>query len=407
VGAVIFGILSDRYGRKWPLVWNLLLCCALELGSGFAQTFQQFLAVRSLFGIAMGGVWGLATANALENLPVEVRGFASGIIQEGYAVGYLIAAVINLFLVPKVHVGWRALFFTAAGISAFAAFIRALLPESELFVRAKAARAEAGDQPNKTKIFLHETKLMLKQHWKLFIYGVLLMTGFNFLSHGSQDLYPTYLMVTKGFSSHNSNVATIIGNCGAVAGGAMAGAISQYAGRRLTIILFLLVVGAFIPLWILPSTFGALSAGAFCLQLGVQGAWGIIPIFLSEMSPPAFRATFAGVAYQLGNAVSSASAQIEATGGDNLKILLHGKPTPDYATVQGIFIGVITAYTLVLTVFGPENLGARFEKHKTAFQVGGGQDDAEMDDTSSERSRSTDEVEKEKADIKPEVTEVV
>lgn len=231
VGAAIFGIISDRYGRKWPLVVNLLICCALQLGSGFVQTFPQFLAVRSLFGIAMGGVWGLAAATALENLPVEVRGLISGVVQEGYAAGYLIAAVINLKLVPHAHGGWRSLFWTAAGLSFFAACVRAVVPESELFLRAQRIEEHKGHTPaQKTKIFIKETKTMLKRHWLLCIYAVLLMTGesafrsfevdtergpsgFNFLSHGSQDLYPTYLEVTKNFSASRATTATIIGNC--------------------------------------------------------------------------------------------------------------------------------------------------------------------------------------------------
>ncbi|KAI0338985.1 MFS general substrate transporter [Trametopsis cervina] len=356
-GAVIFGIISDRYGRKWPLVFNLFLVSILELGSGFVQTFQQFLAVRSLFGIGMGGIWGLAAATGLENLPVEARGLASGVLQQGYAVGYLIAAVINLFLVPDVSQTWRALFWTGAGMSAFAGFLRMLLPESAVFLRAKAAKAATrGEGQSATKIFLRETKEMLKKHWLLCIYAVLLMTGFNFLSHGSQDLYPTYLQDSKGFTSHDATVATIIGNCGAIAGGAIAGWASQYLGRRLTIIIFVLLIVVFIPLWILPSTFGALAAGAFCIQFGVQGAWGVIPIQLAEISPPAFRATFPGVAYQVGNMVSSASAQIEATGGDHLKTHLagHADPVPDYAKVQGILIGVVSAFVLFITIIGPE-----------------------------------------------------
>lgn len=225
------------------------------------------------------------------------------------------AAVINLYLVPSVSAGWRALFWTAAGISAFGAFIRIITPESEIFLRAQRVRREQGETagPSKWRVFMHETKEMLSRHWLLCIYAVLLMTGFNFLSHGSQDLYPTYLQVTKGFSSRLATKATIIGNCGAIAGGALAGFLSQYLGRRLTIVVFILLIGAFIPLWILPNTFGSLSAGAFCIQVGVQGAWGVIPIFLSEISPPAFRGTFPGVAYQLGNMVSSASSQIEAS----------------------------------------------------------------------------------------------
>ncbi|KAL0961273.1 hypothetical protein HGRIS_006235 [Hohenbuehelia grisea] len=391
VGAVLFGVASDRFGRKWPLVLNLLIIAVLQLGAGFVHTFREFLALRSLFGIAMGGIWGLAASTALENLPVEARGLASGVLQQGYAVGYLLAACINLTLVPQTSPGWRSLFWTASGISLFAAFVRLILPESAVFLRARAAEAASGrtvSARQKTRIFLHETKEMLKQHWLLCIYAVLLMTGFNFLSHGSQDLYPTYLQQSKNFTAHNATIATIIGNCGAIAGGIIAGYVSQYIGRRLTIVIFVILIAVFIPLWILPTTFGALAAGAFCIQFGVQGAWGVIPIQLAEMSPPAFRATFPGVAYQLGNMVSSASAQIEATGGDNLRttIIKDGQPTdvPDYATVQGILIGVVAAFVLIVTILGPENHGLHFEKHRTAFEEGGGRDDAFVDDESAE-----------------------
>ncbi|EKM79685.1 hypothetical protein AGABI1DRAFT_114166 [Agaricus bisporus var. burnettii JB137-S8] len=394
VGALIFGMLSDRFGRKWPLVANLVLVAVLELGAGFVQTFQQFLVLRSLFGIGMGGIWGLAASTSLENLPVEARGLASGVLQQGYAVGYLLAAVINLRLVPATATTWRTLFWTASGISLFAAGIRALLPESEVFIRAKAAEKARGvNTGKKTKIFLRELKEMMKAHWLLCIYAVLLMTGFNFLSHGSQDLYPTYVETTKGLSSSDATIATIIGNCGAVAGGLVAGMISQYIGRRLTIVLFVLLIAVFIPLWILPSTFGALAAGAFCIQFGVQGAWGVIPIQLSEMSPPAFRATFPGVAYQIGNMVSSASAQIEATAGEHLRttVISNGQPkdVPDYATVQGILIGVVCAFVIVVTVLGPENHGSHFEKAKTAFEEGGGRGEF-VDDGPEGRQRDED-----------------
>lgn len=215
---IIFGIASDRFGRKWPLVVNLLFAAAFELGSGFVQDFASFLVVRSFFGVAMGGIWGLAASTALENLPVEVRGLASGFLQEGYAVGYLLAAVVNLTLVPETPTGWRGLFWLGSGLSFLAAVVRAVLPESQVFLRAKAAeRASGRTTKHKTKVFLHETKVMLRRHWILCCYAVVLMTAFNFLSHGSQDLYPTYLQTTKGFSPHDSTVATIIGNCGAIA----------------------------------------------------------------------------------------------------------------------------------------------------------------------------------------------
>ncbi|KAF9503768.1 hypothetical protein BS47DRAFT_1378376 [Hydnum rufescens UP504] len=391
VGAVIFGLASDRYGRKWPLVLNMFLICGLQIGSSFTQTFSQFLACRSLFGITMGGVWGMAAATALENLPAELRGLASGVLQQGYAVGYLIAAVVNLSVVPK-H-SWRSLFWVAAGLSAFAGLLRATLPESEVFRRRQMQKrdaqdfAEANGAPvetrTKTQIFIHETVEMLKRHWLLCIYAVLLMTGFNFLSHGSQDLYPTFLQDTKGFSAHSATVATIIGNCGAVAGGVVAGIISQYLGRRLTILLFILLVGCFIPLWILPQGFAKLSAGAFCLQFAVQGAWAwSIPIQLAELSPPAFRATFPGLMYQMGNMVSAASSQIEATGGDHLRTTLHGVNVPDYAKVQGILLGTVAAFTFVITFIGPtcpshffpRKHGFHFEEYALAFEEGGGKD---------------------------------
>jgi MFS transporter, SHS family, lactate transporter len=174
----LFGVFSDRYGRKWPLVFNVVLVGILEPGAGFVQTFKQFLALRSLFGIGMSGIWGLAASTALENLPFEARGLASGILQQGYAVGYLLAAVINLTLVPDTSASWRSLFWTASGISLFAAVIRAVLPESEVFLRAKAVeRAKGTDTTKKTKIFVKEIKEMLKMHWLLCIYAVLLMTG--------------------------------------------------------------------------------------------------------------------------------------------------------------------------------------------------------------------------------------
>ncbi len=177
MGAVLFGIFSDRYGRKWPLVFNLVIVAILQLGAGFVNTFSEFLAVRSLFGIGMGGIWGMAASTALENLPVEARGLGSGVMQQGYAVGYLLAACINLKLVPVVPAGWRALFWTASGISLFAAAVRAVLPESEFFLKQKAREQGQTNSAEKTKTFIKETGRMVKTHWLLCIYALLFMTG--------------------------------------------------------------------------------------------------------------------------------------------------------------------------------------------------------------------------------------
>jgi SHS family lactate transporter-like MFS transporter len=171
--------LSDRFGRKWPLVANLLLCSVVQLGTSFVQTFNQFLAVRTLFGIAMGGIWGLASSTALENLPVDARGLASGVLQQGYAIGYLISAVMSLYLVPKTGHSWRALFWATSSISAFAAMIRAIVPESEVFLRAKAQEHAKGGAStgNKTRIFIRQVGAMLRVHWGLCVYAILLMAG--------------------------------------------------------------------------------------------------------------------------------------------------------------------------------------------------------------------------------------
>ncbi|KAF5370282.1 hypothetical protein D9758_006913 [Tetrapyrgos nigripes] len=394
IGAIIFGFLSDRFGRKWPLVSNLLFVTILELGTSFVQTYDQFLAVRALFGIGMGGIWGLASSTALENLPVEVRGLASGVLQEGYALGCILAGVVNLSLVPEKQEqlgvdSWRALFWVASGISFFTAVFTMVIPESRVFVRAKRETEGIGAM-QRTRVFVEETRKMVQLHWKVFIYAFLLMTGFTFISHGSQDLYPTFLQQSKGFSVRDASLATIIGFCGAIVGGAFAGWISQYIGRRLTLIFYMILTGAVIPLWILPTSFAALSAGAFMIQFAAQGSGGVpyqvivnappqIPIQLSEVSPPAFRASFSGIAYQLGSMVSSASAQIEATGGDNLRVFLSKSDgtfanVPDYGTVQGILIGVTAAFVLIVTLLGPENHGSHFERYKAAFEEGGGED---------------------------------
>lgn len=397
LGAVTFGLLSDRYGRKWPLVGNLFLIAVFSLATGFCRSFGAFLAVRCLFGIAMGGIWGMSAATALENAPAQARGLLSGILQQGYAFGYLIAASVNLSSFMEGSTDrWPRLFYLGAGLSLFAAIFRACLPESELFLRGKAERAAVAEQGvSKDRAFGRALLDMLKTHWKVSIYGILFMTGFNFLSHSSQDLYPTMIQkvslarLPTPEAAHLSSMATIIGNCGAIAGGLLAGYTSQYLGRRLTMCLFIVLVGVLIPAWILPTSFSGLAAGAFFIQFGVQGAWGVVPIYLNEIAPPAFRAVWAGLSYQLGNMVSSASAQIEARGGESLQI--HNPKCPynaagvavcpsgqeptiaDYAKVSAILLGVVCGYLLLVIIFlGTEARGAHFETAPPAVEAGAG-----------------------------------
>ncbi|GAA5832455.1 hypothetical protein JCM3766R1_003083 [Sporobolomyces carnicolor] len=386
-GAIIFGLLGDRYGRKWPLIADLVCCAVLSLGTAFTRNFSEFLAVRALFGIAMGGVWGLAAAGGLETLPAEARGLFSGILQQGYAVGYLLSAVINLTLVAR-HNDWRILFFFGSALTAFAAILRCCLPESSYFLERRAAEKAAGttvSSSEKSKIFIREAGRALKLHWVRCVFALCLMTGFNFFSHGSQDVYPSLIKDSKGLSAHTATLCTIIGNLGAITGGTIAGIVSQYLGRRLTIIVCCLWSIAFIPLWYLPNSFGPLAVGAFCMQMGVQGAWGVIPVYLSEISPVAFRAVFPGLFYQLGNMVSSASAQIEATAGANIK---NANGRPSYGRVGAILIGVVAAWIILCCLVGREYHGAHFEQGKAAFEEGAGRDEIEeLDDKVISRRR--------------------
>ncbi|KAF9467456.1 major facilitator superfamily domain-containing protein [Collybia nuda] len=371
VGAIIFGLLSDRFGRKWPLVVCLMIISALQIGTGFVNTFSAFLAVRSLFGIAMGGVWGLASAASMESIPVGARGVYSGIMHIGYPGGYLIASVVNLFLVPETPQTWRSIFWVGAGLSAAAAAIRSMLPESAVFERSQAAAERARmSSSEQTRIFFQQFQLMLKEHWLLWIFGIVMLSGLNFVSHGSQDLYTTFMQSSKGFSSSLSTTANIIGEAGAVAGALFGGYISQLIGRRVTLIAACVWACAFIPLWILPDAWGALSAGAFFFQFGLNTAWGTIVIYLNELAPPAFRGLYPGTVYQLGNAASAAAAQIEATAGLSIRKTVRGVDQPDYGKVQAIMAAASVGLVLVCAIFGPEKHSASFEVENTAIEDG-------------------------------------
>jgi SHS family lactate transporter-like MFS transporter len=273
VGAIVFGIAADRYGRKWPFVINNILFIVLELGTGFCQTYKQFLACRALFGVAMGGLYGNVAATALEDCPEAARGLISGIMQQGYAFGYLLATAFSRGLVNTTSHGWRPLFWFGACPPVLIIAFRLCLPETKTFLERKKIRAETG---NLASTFLAEGKIAIRQHWMVLIYLVLLMAGFNFMSHGSQDLYPTMLTNQYEFSPNAVTVIQVVANIGAISGGTIVGYCSQIFGRRFSIIFMCVVGGALLY----PYTFTAskaVIAAAFFEQFCVQGAWGVIP----------------------------------------------------------------------------------------------------------------------------------
>ncbi|KAJ1891204.1 Carboxylic acid transporter, partial [Kickxella alabastrina] len=305
--------------------------------------------------------WGLGNSLAMETLPIESRGIFSGILQQGYAVGSLVAAMLYFAIVPSL--GWRALYW----ISTIPAFITIVL--TYFLKETDVWKQDRQVQKDSTKHYYQIVIDMLKRHWLRCIYATVLMAAMNFLSHGSQDLYPTFLKKQHGFTPKQATIGTVVGNIGAIIGGMFFGYTSEYLGRRRTIAICALCGICFIPLWILPSKFDQLLAGAFFMQLCVQGAWGVVPVYLSEISPEGFRATFPGLAYQLGNLISASASQMEATLGEKnpLPELRDGEEVPNYGRIQGILIGVIFCCVLVLVVVGREERGkhfGQFEKTK-------------------------------------------
>ncbi|KAK5175827.1 Carboxylic acid transporter [Saxophila tyrrhenica] len=362
VGAIIFGIASDRYGRKWPFIANLVLFIVLELGTGFCDTYEQFLGVRALYGIAMGGLYGNAAATALEDCPERARGIISGMLQQGYAFGYLLATAFARGLVDTTPHGWRPLYWFGAAVPVLIIAFRLCLGETDAYIERQRLRS-SDDGVGKT--FVAEGKVALKRHWMLLIYMVLLMAGFNFMSHGSQDLYPTMLENQYRFSADAVTVTQVVANLGAMCGGTIVGYLSQMLGRRFSII-FISVVGGVL---LYPYSFTGsekVAAAAFFEQFCVQGAWGVIPIHLLELAPGGYRTFVVGTSYQLGNLVSSASSTIEATIGERFPLpsITEGGDTVQryaYGKVICIFMACVYVYVIILTFLGPEYKGRKMD----------------------------------------------
>jgi SHS family lactate transporter-like MFS transporter len=296
VGAVLFGLLADRYGRRIPLMANVIYFSVIELLCGFAPNYTFFLVMRALFGIGMGGEWGVGASLAMEAAPVRWRGILSGILQSGYSIGYLLAAVAARFILPAW--GWRPMFWIGALPALLALYIRTKVPESEAWKQHRAASTG-------------EVLRLVARGWRRFAYLVVLMTFMMFLSHGTQDLYPDFLQeVHHAAAAVRANIAVIY-NIGAVVGAILFGHYSQVAGRRKSMVAALGLSLLVIPLWAFGGSLVALTLGAFLMQAGVQGAWGVIPVHLNELSADAARGLMPGLAYQLGILLASPTNTIQ------------------------------------------------------------------------------------------------
>ena len=344
VGALIFGWLGDKFGRRIPLMADIIFYSVMELLTAFAPNFTVFLILRALFGIGMGGEWGLGASLAMETLPTQARGLFSGILQQGYAVGYLLAALVYWIVFP--HFGWRGLFIAGALPAFLVIYIRAHVPESPVWQRARA------QQKPRLKM-----SIFVKQHGALFIYAALLMTAFNYMSHGTQDLYATYLEKQRGFGVNAKSMISIVYATGAICGGAVMGFLSQHWGRRRVIILSAAFGMLLIPLWIFAPSTALLIMGGFLIQFMVQGAWGVVPVHLNELSPPEFRGTFPGLAYQLGNFAAAYAAQQQAWLAEHFR-MANGEP--NYALTMALVEAVVFLVIIFLAAIGREERGKEF-----------------------------------------------
>jgi len=344
VGAFIFGLLGDRFGRRIPLMINIIFYSLMELLTAFSPNYTTLLVFRALYGIGMGGEWGLGASLAMETLPTAARGLFSGILQQGYMFGYLFAAAVYGIVYPMF--GWRALFVVGALPAVLVIYIRAKVAESPVWLRQGAAVnfwATAGD--------------ILKRRWLLFIYLILLMTAFNAMSHGTQDMYQTFLGEQRGLSVEERSIIGIIYAVGAICGGIVVGHLSQRFGRRRLIIITVMCSIILIPAWVFSPGLAILVAGGFLMQFTVQGVWGIVPVHLNELSPDEVRGTFPGFAYQLGNLFAANTAVIEA------RLAEHFRDTgghPDYARGLALFTLMTALALIIIAAVGPEKRGKEF-----------------------------------------------
>ena len=345
LGAFVFGLLGDKFGRRLPLMIDIIFYSVMELLTAFAPNFSVFLILRALFGVGMGGEWGLGASLAMESLPTQTRGLFSGILQQGYAVGYLLAALVYWIVFP--HFGWRGLFVAGALPGLLVVYIRARVPESPVWQRDRAH----GRHPRL------RLSILLRQHGVLFIYAALLMTAFNYMSHGTQDLYPTYLEEQRGFGVNAKSIISMVYATGAICGGTVLGFLSQQWGRRRVIILSALCGMLLIPLWIFAPSTALLILGGFLIQFMVQGAWGVVPVHLNELSPPQFRGTFPGLVYQLGNFAAAYAAQQQAWLAQRFR-MANGQP--NYALTMAMVELIVFIAVMVLAAIGPERRGKEF-----------------------------------------------
>ncbi len=341
IGAVIFGPLAEKFGRKPVLIANIIVFAGLELATAASPNFTVFFILRVVYGVAMGGVWGVASALTMETIPSRARGTVSGLFQAGYPLGYLIASIVyGLF---GVSAGWRGMFAIGALPVLLAVYIYFKVDESPVWLASRGA----GDRSARTKIWPAVAK-----NWRVLLFALILMSAFNYFSHGTQDLYPTFLKVQHGFAPSTISVIAICYNIAAILGALLAGTLSERFGRKRVIIVFAALALPCLPLWAFATGSLALGIGAFLVQFMVQGAWGVIPAYLNELVPPGTRAVLPGLVYQLGNVIAAPNATIQAY----IATSNHG----NYGLALAVVAGSVAVIIIVMMSFSRETRGRVF-----------------------------------------------
>ena len=353
VGALLFGLWADRVGRRTPLMVDVIFYSVVGFLCAFAPNFTVLVILRLLYGIGMGGEWGLGAALAMEKVPAERRGFFSGLLQEGYALGYLLASIASLVVIDGLGLSWRWLFGLSIVPALVSLIIRYRVQESEVW---EAAQDKMKLTNTRIRDVLRSGAVVRR-----FFYLVALMTAFNWMSHGTQDVYPTFLTSTvnhgAGLSSVTVKWIAVIYNIGAIIGGLFFGTLSQRFGRRYTVVFCAVLALPIVPIFAYSRTAAMLCVGSFLMQLFVQGAWGVIPAHLTEMSPDAIRGLYPGVTYQLGNLLAAFNLPIQEHLAES-----HGYPFALAATIVPVLIMVA-----FLTLIGKDATGIRFGTDESAF----------------------------------------
>lgn len=346
LGALLFGRLADRFGRRPVLMIDVILFSALELACAFAPSLTVLLILRFVFGIAMGGEWGIGASLVMESIPPKTRGVVSGLLQSGYPCGYFLGAIAYWFVFSVLGLGWRAMFIAGALPALLVLYLRAKVPESPTW--------EAGRKSGAAR---RGTLASMRGHWKRLLYMMLLMMAFNMFSHGSQDMYPTFLKSQMHFSPGTVTVLTMLLNVGAILGGLTFGSWSEKVGRRRAMVVAALLALPCIPLWTYGGSIVLLGIGAFLIQVMVQGAWGVVPTYLNELAPQDVRATLPGFAYQLGNLLAAVTATAQSW--------LAARNDGNYALVMAVWMAVVAVLLALLAWWGPKVRGVSFDPQES------------------------------------------